>query len=338
MKEKKLIVHIGYPKTATSTLQLNLFSKLSKDGKIEYLNHLAKPDPNFGELKCTKIIAFVLGQTDNTDFEDEIEAITKIEKATTVISNENISFFEEKFSWAYLGHKSTINLDRIKTIFNPYYDKIEILIGLRNQATLIPSFYAEAYNMIIQEEPTFCLFENWFRVNFSSSKHQENLPFNFYTIGIHASSLFGKDNVHFLLFEELKYESELFHKKIAGLLGIDQGYVQNALGTNHKNITSKHPDGSLTSNKKTLNMILTAPFRKYLKRLDKNVLEKLRKFYHLLIPQFIRGYKTNLSDNITTVTIHDIDYINQRYAVSNLCLLKEFDLPEECMKKAGYIK
>ena len=335
---KKLIVHIGYPKTATSTLQLNLFSNLSKDGKIEYLNHLAKPDPNFGELKCTKIIAYVLGQTDNTDFEDEIEAIKKIEKSITVISNENISFFEESFSWAYLGYNGTLNLDRLKAIFNPYFDKVEILIGLRNQATLIPSFYAEAYNMIIQEEPTFRTFEKWFRVNFSSSKHQDELPFNFHSMGVHASNLFGKDHVHFLLFEELRYDSELFHKKLASLLGIDQVYVQNALETNHKNITSKHPDGSLTTNKKTLNMILTAPFRKYLKRFDKKALEKLRKIYHFIVPQFIRGYKTNSAENITTVTPHYIDYINERYAASNLGLLQEFDLPAAFMKQVGYIK
>ena len=30
---KKLIIHIGYPKTATTSLQLNLFGDLNRDGK-----------------------------------------------------------------------------------------------------------------------------------------------------------------------------------------------------------------------------------------------------------------------------------------------------------------
>ena len=35
---KKLLLHIGYPKTATTTLQESVFKKLFKLEKINYLN------------------------------------------------------------------------------------------------------------------------------------------------------------------------------------------------------------------------------------------------------------------------------------------------------------
>ena len=333
---KKLLIHIGYPKTATSTLQLNLFSKLCKEGQIEYLNHLVKSNPNFGNIKCTKIIAYVLGQTDSTEFQDEIDGIKSITNTTTVISNENISFFEENFSWAYLGHNGYLNLNRVKEVFDPYFDHIEILIGIRNQSNLIPSFYAEAYNMIVQEEKKFKRFDTWLETNFKSSVPTSQLPFNFYQMAQHASSLFGKENIHFLFFEELKSSPDSFYKKLASVLDHNVEYIKSSLSTNFKNVTVKNTDGSLTANKKTLNMIITDPFRKVLKRFDKNTFMKIREVYHLLIPGFIRNYKTNTAQKITAVSEEKIKYLNDLYEASNLCLQKEFDLPEKLMKESGY--
>jgi hypothetical protein len=40
--KKKLLLHIGYPKTATTTLQEEIFMKLHKKGKINYLGRTTK--------------------------------------------------------------------------------------------------------------------------------------------------------------------------------------------------------------------------------------------------------------------------------------------------------
>ena len=45
-----LLIHVGYPKTATTTLQEALFSYLNSQGHINYLGITVKADPHFNSF------------------------------------------------------------------------------------------------------------------------------------------------------------------------------------------------------------------------------------------------------------------------------------------------
>lgn len=88
---KKLIIHIGYPKTATTSLQVNIFTSLMNKGEIEYLNHLEKGNPNYGGLSVKKMITYALGQDLNADWPAEAKQFIKINKKISLLSDELIS-------------------------------------------------------------------------------------------------------------------------------------------------------------------------------------------------------------------------------------------------------
>lgn len=336
--KKKLVVHIGFPKTATSTIQLNLLSELYREGHIEYLNHLGRPDPNFGEITCAKTIKYITHQTDDIDYKEELEPIADSEKSIAVISNEHLSFFEKDFSWANLGYEGYLNLDRIYEVFDGIFDSIEILIGIRSQTSLISSFYAETYHFIIQHGKYLGLFENWFKKNFTDVTSINKLPFNYYVMAKHASSLFGKDNVHLAVFEDLKQKKQGYYDAIASIFRVSGDYIKEILQHNSKNVTIKYPDGYVSANHPPLGVYLTAPFRGALRKIsDTSSYLLLRKMYHTLLPSKIRNQKVAKEKKIRVPSEEEERQIMKLFNSSNLALIEDFNLNSEEMRRHKYI-
>ena len=92
---KKLIIHIGFPKTATSSLQLNIFSELMATGEIEYLNHLDLKNKKLGNISVKNIITSIIGLSTDIDYSAEIEEVSKIKHPLSIISTESISHVSE---------------------------------------------------------------------------------------------------------------------------------------------------------------------------------------------------------------------------------------------------
>lgn len=76
---KKLIIHIGYHKTATTTLQMNLFTLLHDKGYIEYLNHTNLIDDNLEQFNVKNIVDFILGsKIKKNEIKDELNSLKSI--------------------------------------------------------------------------------------------------------------------------------------------------------------------------------------------------------------------------------------------------------------------
>ena len=164
---KKLIIHIGNLKTATTTLQDNVFYELYKSGKIEYLNHTNDKTQNFGSYYCKNIIQYITGQSNNINnvaFKNELNNLKKIDNEITLLSNENISLYYNNMSWSQLNSSAIINSKKIKELFQPIFDEIKIIYSIRTQETLIPSFYTQCFAQITGENPKYKDFKFWINV------------------------------------------------------------------------------------------------------------------------------------------------------------------------------
>lgn len=210
---QSLFIHVGYPKTGTSLIQKYFLSK--------------HPD-----------IAFI-GKPTN-DPTDSLLFQLKREILFTIDSNFKPNKIREKFQKLFNDHKPKdrdenfgISLEsftgyplifdlsqksiceRINQVFQN--DKIKIIIGIRNQKTIIPSYYATN----VQDGETSSLRS----ILFSPQSRRRNKflrNFNYSKVINIYNSCFGTENVHVYLKEYLNDDFERLFREINNFLDIEQ--------------------------------------------------------------------------------------------------------------------
>jgi hypothetical protein len=90
---KKIIVHLGLPKTATTTLQHHLFQELHNDGKINFLGKVVEFDKKTGKSYYINnsggIIRKAAEERLNYEVSLELESLL-VEDRVNVFSDEGI--------------------------------------------------------------------------------------------------------------------------------------------------------------------------------------------------------------------------------------------------------
>lgn len=126
----ELIIHVGLPKTATTTIQ----DSLSKDSSINYLN-----------LKANKYLSLINNADEKlfnkrfSDLEDQI-ALLFIPHKINVISYESFTdVITPLFTDNYINHRC--KMIRLYKLFGEYEPKI--IITIRNQVDLFYSSYVQ---------------------------------------------------------------------------------------------------------------------------------------------------------------------------------------------------
>ncbi len=243
---KTLVVHIGHPKTATKTLQFNVFSSLYHNGKLEYLNHLEKNNKDFGEYSCENSLKYILGFGEYSEgcIKKEQLSWDDIDKQISVVSNEGISHISVNNTKPYHKILPRKNAERIKEIFGTSFSNIRILITIRNQKTIIPSYYTQEYFNIITDKPSFRDFDKWFEYNFNDSVKSDDLLFNYYALYNSYIKVFGQENVKVLFYEDLKSKNIKFFREIGDMLNIDGVYLEKLFNSYSHNVTIKRSDGT----------------------------------------------------------------------------------------------
>lgn len=334
---KTLLVHIGYPKTATSSIQLNLLADLHRSGEIEYLNHLNKEVDFMGSFYCKNILHYIMSGKYSAGFDLEIEKLRHLNASLSVISNENISFFCEDFSWAYSSGRAVENVQRLKEVFEDLFDEVKIVMTLRNQLTMIPSFYTQQYFSIIGEEPKFKNYETWIKSNFGKDIPSNKLIFNYLEMYRAYTRFFNIDDIHVLLFEDFKNDKEVIYTRLSILLGVSLNYVYDIMESRSQNI-SKKGKGTLYVDSPTLEKVIKNKIKQTFKKVlseDKIVL--IGRFFKKMIPIAMLNKQVDAQVEIRGLTPEEITYIQNRYSESNQSLMQEAGLDETKLLEYGYI-
>lgn len=335
---KKLIIHIGYPKTATTSLQFNLFTRLMKEGKIEYLNHLRAGNKDQGDISVEKILSSIMGIKSNIDYSDEVEIISKIDSPLSIISNESISHVSGKSLKASYRTGAFWNAKKIKKIFSPYFDSIEIIMTIRAQITIIPSYYTQEYFNIINDKPNFKDIGEWTQNNFGENIQDDNLMFNYKKMYSTYAKYFGEKNVHVLVYEDLLHDKIRYYKQIATILELKPKIIQKYFETTVRNKTVISEQGKVETDKGTLKSLLVLlTYRTFKFNDDSRLFNVGKKILKIIVPASILNFKTGHSESIRGLSDDELELITTRFSLNNRQLFDLIGLDIDRMTSYKYL-
>ncbi|POZ88400.1 sulfotransferase domain-containing protein [Petrotoga sibirica] len=331
---KKLLIHIGYPKTATTTIQHRLFATLHETERINYLGRADYSANTYFEQAVGLENYLCL----NENF--HVNNLKIFSEKNNVISNEvfTASVYTREI---LLGRRIVDPLEypqRLSTLFKNVVDNIEIMVTIRNQKDLIYSHYVQNYPWLANDKsndaPTKFIFEDGqilrkerFKIFYFSDlldKYEEN---------------FGKENIHILLFEDLKCDTKFFYDQLSQIINVESSLVERLLAGGHLNNRRKTNTGYYRETRKA------------------NALGKVvKKFRETNIGnKIINSYKEKYGSNSKMLnTIRKLMYkedyifipklseeekniIFQEFRESNLKLSEKYHIDQEKLKKYGYI-
>jgi len=229
----RLILHIGYPKTGTTTLQDGLFVDLHFQGLIHYLGRAMYNRPerfSKGGISRTALMSDSLYL--NRDL-NKAGLIFKPGKLN-VLSEETLVYSKE-YREIILKKECTSPFtfpERIRDFLEDKIDDILILLTLRNPTSLIYSFYVEHYRFFANDTTKDSLQKSLF-----DDKEKLKKPIlstcYFCELLDKYAVCFGKDKIRILLFEDLQNDLEIFSHELASLLDIDKDRVKRVFEKVH---------------------------------------------------------------------------------------------------------
>jgi len=346
-KDKRLIIHIGMSRTATTNLQRGLFPLLHNDGVI---NYLGKADNmynkiNNGEIvreNFEKIINYILYNKGENSCDNNIIKPGIL----NILSDERIccSTYRLK-TWGNNIDDSISIPKKIYNYFNSEASQIIILLTIRNQQTLIPSSFARLYSIFLNNPENESM-KNYFAYNINeiSLEHylyffleNKNL-FNWYYDKLISSYIqyFSRENIKVLFFEDYLYNKDFYIEELSNVIKISKDRISSSLeGLHFHRDVHNNEEMIISVNQKKLlqktmksvykNSIIHAVYRPVKKHWPDNFLSRLYK------------HKTNKSYLIKNLTSKQKKIIFNKFQESNLKLYTEFGICRNKLKKYGYI-
>lgn len=237
---KRVLVHAGYPKAASTTLQNGLFLQLHKKNAINFLGRAF--ESRYYGPKASK-----------REFKNWFESVIKsrgTDNSLGPLSDSVLNLLSEGLFMMNERHSDEIVTPKqLRDYFASSADRLEVLLILRAQATLIPSYYVQNYRKMTQKTLSDFLAyhaqENW---------AGEAKIFNLRDVTRAYVDALGKDNVHVALFEDLASNKDAFASALASAMDLPANLIQDNLGASRLNQTKndggavlvkKHNKGSL---------------------------------------------------------------------------------------------
>ena len=193
-----LFLHLGLPKTGTTTIQKHLFEI---HPQVSYLGKFIKSKTQFPEID-RQLQSIYTGENITESMESWNEQLAVVKNK---FGNKNTNYLlSEELLYGLTNKNQPLFAERLKTIFSP--DKI--LITIRNQPNIIKSVFRHRRSRG-REKIDFCTYlENNFDSVFSKS-------LDYFSCLKRYEDLFGEDNCKVLVIEEFiknpdKFLSELF--------------------------------------------------------------------------------------------------------------------------------
>lgn len=320
MNNKEIFIHIGYPKTATTTFQRFLYpfhSQLdylrTNNANISFLNDLFFARENSFSLHASK-------------YTQELENLAQnSNKDKLLYSEESLTSFSMFFRSPVAPCISTIEPNsiarKLKMCFpdNSQFLTPKILITIRRQDELLKSMYAQVYNLVFKRFKQTNNFERFLDYAFEQNPNgfiADALLFN--EVISEYENLFGSENVYVSVFEELRNDKCNHLEKLCCFMGID-AYEALALLSDH-NVNKRRATSGYKTDERSLVELLTHYKTKYLGHRNLGLMDtSLSKWLQRI---YIPG-RTLPKLNIPSEHRH---HIKQLYAKGNQTLSDRYNL------------
>lgn len=331
---KKLIVHIGYPKTATTTLQDGLFIGLHDKGIINYLGRSREADSDqFEQAGILSRSLFKGTELSNNDINLSSDLLNILSEETLTFP----TFYKEK-QWKRNLINSVDFPEAMHQALRNKIGKVKILVTIRSQQELIYSLYITKYRMFLDDEvynrPDKFLFNED-----GTFKRDLFSIYNYSDVLNKYAAVFGKNNIHILLFEDFKSNPELFIQKLSDLIGVDKTTVKPLLSGVHHRKKKKANSGYLKEVRKMNN------FGKVLENIEHNIfnIKGLRRFKsNYDSSNLIKKVKKRFLAKKDVIIIPKLTsdqkrIIFEEFKTSNEKLSEEFGIDKQKLKNYNYI-
>ncbi|MGE5342463.1 MAG: sulfotransferase domain-containing protein [Candidatus Omnitrophota bacterium] len=213
---RNVVIHVGFSKTGTTTLQKHVF------GKHSQVAYLGKP---FEDETLKTLIHQLMMQESTvydpgplTRYMDEKQLMALSEygpnRKVVVVSDEMF------LSYSKVRDKGVV-ANRIKEVFGP----CRILITIRNQYDLLKSAYLSRGRLLVNVPARWnglgVTFEDWLALCVENLDRGYISHADYYKTIDFYSRLFGRENVCVLMLEEFIHHKETYIRKLSEFLGID---------------------------------------------------------------------------------------------------------------------
>lgn len=241
-KKIDLLLHFGFPKASSSTLQFGLFSKLQNADLARlftWRQYDQKELHDFRPSSCLFQGKSILKEY--LDFKPDILNILSDESFTAPIRLRRNNFGNE------LKHPYSFP-QKIKEQIDDQFDVVNYhcLIVLRNQTDLLFSQYVEEHNLLKYKEVNL-LFDKDNKLNL------EGYDIYYYSTYLKIlEKVFGPGSVTILFYEDLKNGEQDFFRGLSNCLPISEGEIKTELQSSRFNVKVKNKEGYLTKDNKLI--------------------------------------------------------------------------------------
>jgi hypothetical protein len=302
MKKYNLLLHIGLPKTATTSFQVNVLQSLHEDSKINYFD-IPKYHINRATLNPLNIRGKLSIKDINT-LQQEVEVLLSKDRLN-VVSNENLSTTRINKNVFY-------NLTQVFNNCN-----IKLLVSIRSPVDMLFSNYVQSFpNRFFwhRHKNTFNKYSQDFIINHHSQEYLEFMYEDYLQV---IDCFFNNKTV--LLFEDLKSDKESYFSSLAACLNIDKNEISERFLTKHQNIKIKTRSSS-ESDSASLKQFLwgvVGPLRIPIVRLIWRFFLSLSAYIPIQRPKKHNYPDAKLSQKLLNImSIKDIDNFCQQHGVS----------------------
>lgn len=242
-----VFIHVGYPKSASTTLQKHLFDKHRQ------LNSLSTyPTGNIGQdtPEMNAECVFLKDQRIQ-DFYDQLTTLDPMDYAACEPADAHTQLFvdyadpdramvlsSERFTDVLFSHDSIVDkAQRLKQIF----PAAKILIVLRNQLNIMASQYRDQpFNPRCVRIGRPVSIDRWVEIALQDPLVKYANSLNYYETVRCYAALFGRENVGVFLFEEMVDDLPAYAQRLSEFMGIDAAQTAECLGGKHENSTVSH--------------------------------------------------------------------------------------------------
>jgi hypothetical protein len=304
---RNLLIHAGYPKAASTTLQNQLFLSLHKLGAINFLGRAFESD-------------YVGAAASRDVYKDWFLAVTRGEAETSEagfrrifpeIASGKLNVFSEGLFVTNENHPDKfVMARRVHDFFSPHVDTIQVLFVLRSQTSLVMSYYLQRYAKA--EERTFAEFLDR---NLKSAFPGAAKIFHVNELVRSYADVFGRNNIKIAFFEDLFNARSRFCAELGGALDLSPSLIDAGLGSQHLNVSRKDGDSYIV--KKPRFDSARAILNLFLKKAGFNALR--------------------LETKILSITSEQEEKIFEFFRDSNQRLAVEYNLDYDRMKQYRYL-
>lgn len=286
---KKVLIHLGLPKTATTSLQHNVLQPLHDQGIINFLGK----NIDFCEISTTVKVHNYTGRF----IRDVVEGKLTIEEGRRLLETHLVDsklnvFSDEGIMVAYPNTQNLPLADKfknLKVLLDGY--NVHITFTLRDPVDYFYSLYVQLHPDYYAQIKPLNTFE---KLSEKLFKQPEDILFESFFYDKYLPQLTSFFDVTFTYFEDLKKNNVVYYQSWAQLLEMDTIVFQDLFERKHINKKSKKTEGS--------NKLFSL---KFIEVKAQNILSHNRYLFNVIKRVYnLIGLKKLLNTRLVLTTVH----------------------------------